>query len=166
MPIENGSTIKHSDLSILENISLIFNEFRFKRYCRQLSRFQEIVGYVPLEIGGFPEPAGTPENPLNKEELFSQLSNTLIQNGYTLEDIDKLRLVYEFADKRFMETPGKEKRKSGDAFITHGLWMANFLALNGITDLEVQSATILHDTYENTPTTLEEIKNFTIKTPV
>ena len=147
-----------SSLPFLERVQLKVNEFKSRRNIKGLRQFQDEVGNIPVFIDQLPEPAGTPEKPLNKEELFSQLSETLYQSGYTKEEINKLHSVYEFADNKFVSTPGREKRKSGDDYITHSLWMAVFLAKNGITDMDVQMATILHDVHEDTETTLEEIE--------
>lgn len=149
--------VSRSSLTFPDRVRLSVNEFRFSRYTKGLKQFQDEIGDTPVYFDQLPEPAGTPDKPLNKEELFSQLSETLHLSGYTSEEIDKLRIVYEFSDNKFTTTPGRGKRKSGDDFITHSLWMAVFLAKNGITDIDVQMATILHDVHEDTDTSLEEL---------
>ena len=41
--------------------------------------------------------------------------------------------------------------------INHPIAVANFLASTGITDMDVLQAAVLHDTVEDTHTTIEEI---------
>lgn len=161
MPAENETYVNRDSLPIAERAELFIREVAFKKYTKNLKIFQDKVASEQIHIEGLPEPMGTPDNPLDKEMLFSELEGNLRLCGYDQSEINKIRSVYVYADNKFESTPDRQKRKSGDATITHSLWMANFLAVNGITDPEVQMATILHDVHEDTGTTLEEIAELT-----
>ena len=91
-----------------------------------------------------------PKNP-SFEELIDQLKKYCRP-----EDLDLVRLVYDFAAKAH----GGQKRKSGEQYITHPIAAAQLLANMNI-DVNIIIATILHDVPEDTNVTLEEIeKNF------
>ncbi|MCL5019700.1 MAG: hypothetical protein M1426_04385, partial [Patescibacteria group bacterium] len=122
-------------------------EVRFHQYIQTLGEFQEKIGNIPVDFSAMSEPVGIP-----KEVLFGRLTTSLLNQGYSTEDLNKIEEVYRFAHNKFQTTPGREKRSTGDETITHALWMANLLAENGITDVDVQMATILHDVHEDTDT--------------
>lgn len=53
-----------------------------------------------------------------------------------------------------------QRRKAGDIpYINHPIEVAEFLGQAGISDYEVLSAAILHDTVEDTDTTPEELEH-------
>lgn len=69
-------------------------------------------------------------------------------------DFEMMRLAYEFA----ADAHKGQKRRSGEPYITHPLAAAHILA-NMRIDPIVITATLLHDVPEDTPVTLEEIKD-------
>lgn len=91
-----------------------------------------------------------PTNP-NIEDLISQ-----IRTYYRKEDIDMVRLAYDFAAKAH----AGQFRKSGEPYIIHPVATAMILAHMRI-DPNIIVAALLHDVPEDTNVTLEEIeKNF------
>jgi (p)ppGpp synthase/HD superfamily hydrolase len=153
MPAEQY--ISRSSLAFPERIELFFRESGFRRYTHSIDAFQKGADTV-TEIHGLPETTG-----VTKEVLLAFLTTSLSNQGYNAKDLSKIDKVYRFADDKFQSTPGREKRSTGDDTITHALWMACLLAENGITDPDVQMATILHDVHEDTDTSLEEIERLT-----
>lgn len=128
------------------------NEIAFSKYMTGLRQedFTQTSEFPPL-----PEPTGTP-----KRELFTFLTQSLLEQGTSTQDIEMLGEVYEFAHNAF-EGSNKPIRQTGEETITHSLWMATLLAQNNITDTDVICATLLHDIPEDTDITLEEIKELT-----
>ena len=91
-----------------------------------------------------------PENP-NIDSLLAQ-----IKNYYHQEDIDMVRLAYDFADKAH----AGQFRKSGEPYIIHPVATAMILAHMRI-DPNIIVAALLHDVPEDTSVTLEDVeKNF------
>ena len=91
-----------------------------------------------------------PTNP-NIEDLIAQ-----IKTYYRKEDIDMVRLAYDFAAKAH----AGQLRKSGEPYIIHPVATAMILAHMRI-DPNIIVAALLHDVPEDTGVTLEEIeKNF------
>merc|ERR1712137_1338702 len=64
----------------------------------------------------------------------------------------------DFAAKKHVD----QRRKVGDIpYINHPIGVANFLTeIGGVNDIVAIQAALLHDTVEDTDTTMEEIKNF------
>ncbi|XP_023330134.1 guanosine-3',5'-bis(diphosphate) 3'-pyrophosphohydrolase MESH1 [Eurytemora carolleeae] len=52
----------------------------------------------------------------------------------------------------------RRKDTEGTPYINHPIGVANYLTQAGVTDLDVIQAALLHDTVEDTETTLEELK--------
>ena len=91
-----------------------------------------------------------PANP-NIEDLMAQ-----IRKYYRKEDIDMVRLAYDFAEKAH----AGQTRKSGEPYIIHPVATAMILAHMRI-DPNIIVAALLHDVPEDTSVTLQEIeKNF------
>jgi guanosine-3',5'-bis(diphosphate) 3'-pyrophosphohydrolase len=91
-----------------------------------------------------------PTNP-NITDLLAQ-----IKNYYHQEDIDMVRLAYDFAEKAHEG----QFRKSGEPYIIHPVATAMILAHMRI-DPNIIVAALLHDVPEDTSVTLEDIeKNF------
>jgi len=84
-------------------------------------------------------------------QLFKELKNYCHR-----DDIDLVRLAYDFAEKAH----AGQKRKSQEPYITHPLAAALLLAQMQL-DINIIIAALLHDVPEDTPVTLEEVeKNF------
>ena len=91
-----------------------------------------------------------PANP-NINDLMAQ-----IRKYYRKEDIDMVRLAYDFAEQAHKG----QIRKSGESYIEHPLATAITLAQMGL-DQDSIIAGLLHDVPEDTAITLEEVeKNF------
>jgi guanosine-3',5'-bis(diphosphate) 3'-pyrophosphohydrolase len=91
-----------------------------------------------------------PTNP-NITDLLAQ-----IKNYYHQEDMDMVRLAYDFAEKAHRG----QFRKSGEPYIIHPVATAMILAHMRI-DPNIIVAALLHDVPEDTTVTLEDIeKNF------
>ena len=91
-----------------------------------------------------------PTNP-NIDDLVAQ-----IRKYYRKEDIDMVRLAYDFAEKAH----SGQTRKSGEPYIIHPVATAMILAHMRI-DPNIIVAALLHDVPEDTSVTLQEIeKNF------
>lgn len=90
------------------------------------------------------------KNP-HPRDLLKELKNYCHQ-----DDIDLVRLAYDFAEKAHEG----QKRKTGQPYILHPLSAALLLAEMRI-DINIIIAALLHDVPEDTPVTLEEVeKNF------
>src|SRR5690349_22084339 len=69
-------------------------------------------------------------------------------------DVSSIRKAYEIAERMHEG----QTRKSGDPYITHPLAVATILAELGMT-APTLCAALLHDTVEDTPYTLEELRH-------
>ncbi|WP_394940762.1 RelA/SpoT family protein [Psychromicrobium sp. YIM B11713] len=69
------------------------------------------------------------------------------------EDFDLIRRAYQVAER----SHEGQKRKSGDPYITHPVAVATILAELGMAGTTLAAA-LLHDTVEDTPYTLEQLK--------
>lgn len=85
---------------------------------------------------------------MKKRELVE-----LISRIYSDEEIAELISAIDFASERHRG----QKRKSGEPFITHPLAVAGLLIEWGL-DIDTILAGILHDTIEDTETTLDDIE--------
>ena len=88
-----------------------------------------------------------PENPV-LEPLFR-----VVRANHPKADLALIERAYEVAK----EAHGTQIRKSGDPYITHPLAVATILADIGMTESTLCAA-LLHDTVEDTPYTLEELR--------
>ena len=86
---------------------------------------------------------------LNENQLIDKIKS---YNDFV--DINKLKTAYKFAHNAHI----KQKRYSGDPYISHPIAVANILA-----ELKLDGPTIttalLHDTIEDTETTFEDVKS-------
>ena len=86
---------------------------------------------------------------LNENQLIDKIKS---YNNFV--DINKLKTAYKFAHNAHI----KQKRYSGDPYISHPIAVANILA-----ELKLDGPTIttalLHDTIEDTEITFEDVKN-------
>ena len=86
---------------------------------------------------------------LNENQLIDKIKS---YNNFV--DINKLKTAYKFAHNAHI----KQKRYSGDPYISHPIAVANILA-----ELKLDGPTIttalLHDTIEDTETTFEDVKS-------
>lgn len=73
---------------------------------------------------------------------------------YDQKDLEKLASAIDFATEKH----AGQKRKSGDPYIKHPLSVAAILMEWGL-DIDTIIAGVLHDTVEDTETTLEELEN-------
>jgi guanosine-3',5'-bis(diphosphate) 3'-pyrophosphohydrolase len=115
-----------------------------------------------------PDPAGGP--PPSSIRVRRRLARLGAQWGATMNPvleplIKTLRNTHPKADVRFVERAydiaahhhRDQKRKSGDPYITHPLAVASILAELGM-NTETLCAALLHDTVEDTPYTLEQLR--------
>ena len=86
---------------------------------------------------------------MNKRELL-----TAAKNAYDEDQVAELESAIDFARERHKG----QKRKSGEPFVTHPLQVAGILCEWGM-DIDSVIAGVLHDTVEDTATTLSEIEN-------
>lgn len=87
---------------------------------------------------------------MKKRELL-QVASKL----YAEESVDELASAIDFAAKRHYG----QKRKSGEPYITHPLAVAGILLEWGM-DIDTILAGVLHDTVEDTETTLADIETY------
>jgi len=85
-------------------------------------------------------------------KIFAELE-TNVRRYLPNHDLSVLRRAYEFG----AECHKNQKRRSGEQYITHPLEVANILTSLNL-DLHSIVAAILHDTVEDTPTTLADIE--------
>lgn len=71
--------------------------------------------------------------------------------------MDKVLAAATFASKKHAKQ--FRKNASHEPYINHPLEVANILSLAGITDPDVLAAAILHDTVEDTATTMDELRH-------
>lgn len=99
----------------------------------------------------------SPKNPcpdfLSPDEEYKILETKLIDYGLSKKVIDKVEKAYHFAAKKHIS----QKRRSGEPYIIHPIQVAGILADYNLDPDSLVSA-ILHDTVEDTDTTLEEVK--------
>jgi (p)ppGpp synthetase, RelA/SpoT family len=93
-----------------------------------------------------------PEEYQDPDELYKMLA-TRVQKYHPSTDVSMLEHAYHIAK----ESHGDQKRKSGEAYIIHPLWVGIILA-----DLEMDKETIvagmLHDVVEDTKMTVEDME--------
>ena len=78
---------------------------------------------------------------------------TKIKKIYGQETVDKIRQVYDFAEKAHHD----QKRSSGEPYSIHPLAVATILVDMGM-DIDTIAAGLLHDTIEDTGVTKEELE--------
>ncbi len=86
-------------------------------------------------------------------ELYSELLDICYENGYSSEEIDKIKKAYEYAKK---EHEGM-KRKNGDDYILHPLNVAIIVA-NLNSDAETVTAGLLHECIAHGSSSYEDIE--------
>ncbi|MGZ5398497.1 MAG: HD domain-containing protein, partial [Nocardioides sp.] len=93
---------------------------------------------------------GTRSQPLNPvlEPLFRA-----VRNNHPKADLALLERAYVTAERMH----GTQMRKSGDPYITHPLAVTTILADMGMTEPTLVAA-LLHDTVEDTPYALDELR--------
>ena len=86
-------------------------------------------------------------------QTYDELVANILKSGkdYDMAAIEK---AYLFANKAH----AGQKRKSGEPYIVHPISVANILVSLGM-DTESVVAALLHDVVEDTPVTLDDIKN-------
>ncbi len=84
------------------------------------------------------------------QELF-----TAIEANVTPEDLQRIRSAYEFAREAHKE----QKRKSGEPYIIHPIAVAKIAALELQLGTNPVIAAFLHDVVEDTPYTIEDIRD-------
>ncbi len=84
-------------------------------------------------------------------ESFWKISHL---SDFTQEDIDRMHAAYELA----FEAHKPQKRKGGGPYITHPISVARIVAEEFQLDANTIIAAFLHDVVEDTPCTIEEIK--------
>ncbi len=77
----------------------------------------------------------------------------IVKSNHPKADLDVIERAYRVAD----QCHEGQKRKSGDPYITHPLAVATILAELGMTE-PVLVAALLHDTVEDTPYSLEQLR--------
>ncbi|MBU1118059.1 HD domain-containing protein [Patescibacteria group bacterium] len=87
----------------------------------------------------------------NDHNYWEELSQVLKKDDF---DLEKIKVAYDFAKKAHEG----QKRKSGEAFLSHPVWVAKIIAQMGVGEEAVISA-LLHDCIEDTTTTVEEISD-------
>ncbi len=94
-----------------------------------------------------------PEDYEDPQELYDMLI-ARIQKYHPSDDVSLIRKAYETASKAH----GDQRRKSGEPYMVHPLWVAIILA-----DLEMDKETIaaglLHDVVEDTGLTLQDVED-------
>ncbi len=133
----------------------------------ELEREVEASGAAATDIGFGPDQSG-PASSRRVRSAFARLTPKTSPSGAPeLEPLLKtLRTAYPKADLRPVqrayamaeEAHRGQMRKSGDAYITHPLGVAEILANLGM-DVPTIVAALLHDTVEDTPATLETIRH-------
>jgi GTP diphosphokinase / guanosine-3',5'-bis(diphosphate) 3'-diphosphatase len=106
-----------------------------------------------------PPAFGTKAKPLNKHRMFNSLIKILKKSGYDSQKLAKMAEIFKFADDCFVKVNQKYRKNGFDETITHSLWIALYLSIQGITDFEIQKAAILHDVSEDTGIGLDKIEN-------
>ena len=87
------------------------------------------------------------------QKLYQELLAALTANGRNNYDIERIKRAYEVAERAH----SSQKRSSGEPYIIHPLHVALILIELGM-DTACISAALLHDVVEDTPVTLEEIR--------
>ncbi|MBQ2204476.1 MAG: bifunctional (p)ppGpp synthetase/guanosine-3',5'-bis(diphosphate) 3'-pyrophosphohydrolase, partial [Lachnospiraceae bacterium] len=94
-----------------------------------------------------------PTGRISKEEAYEILIEG-VSKYLNEEDIALIKKAYEIAEKHHEG----QKRKSGEDYIIHPLFVAMILA-NLKMDADTLVAGLLHDAVEDTDYTIEELKN-------
>ena len=99
------------------------------------------------------EPERSLNSPVPAADNFALLDRTCARYMEP-EDLDYVRKAYDFAAARH----ANQRRRSGEAYINHPVEVALILAKDLQMDADVLCAALLHDTVEDTSTTLEEVQ--------
>lgn len=84
------------------------------------------------------------------EELWSDFRKYL--QIWNIEDDTEIKKAFDFA----VEAHKEQKRDSGEMYITHPVWIAKIVTQLGVGRKAIE-ASLLHDTVEDTNTTIEQI---------
>jgi len=82
---------------------------------------------------------------------WQELKEAIVKNNF---DVEKIKTAFDFASKAHQN----QFRDSGEAFISHPVWIAKLVAQMGVGE-EAVIASLLHDCVEDTPVTVEDIAN-------
>lgn len=74
-----------------------------------------------------------------------------------MSQVDKLVSACHFASVKHVNQ--RRKNKSKDPYINHPIEVMNILVKHGVVDVDTLCAAVLHDTVEDTGTTLEELES-------
>ncbi|WRT67841.1 uncharacterized protein IL334_004815 [Kwoniella shivajii] len=112
-----------------------------------------------LDLSKTPPPRSfAPSPPMSRTQSEIDLNELGSVNGGRYEDendLGKLMRTVDFAARKH----SCQRRKDVDQtpYINHPIAVANYLSSTGVTDVRVLQAAVLHDTVEDTHTTIEEI---------
>ncbi|QQS39385.1 bifunctional (p)ppGpp synthetase/guanosine-3',5'-bis(diphosphate) 3'-pyrophosphohydrolase [Candidatus Woesebacteria bacterium] len=138
-------------------------EIDVRRLLNEAARMGSSSNLENLGPFDYPEEALLPPTGITTEEIKQKAFVYIrMQVDNPDELIDKLNQAGDFAQDKLIKA-GKEKRKSDDETQTHHWWMVYYLLRLGITDEDAICATVLHDIYEDTDTSLDEITEATNK---
>lgn len=87
------------------------------------------------------------------KELYEELINACVENGYTSEELELIKKAYNFA----LEQHAGMKRKNGDDYIVHPLSVALIVASLNTDALTIISA-LVHETVDHGSSSFEELK--------
>jgi guanosine-3',5'-bis(diphosphate) 3'-pyrophosphohydrolase len=87
--------------------------------------------------------------------IFSPLFEERLRMSKTVNNMGLVLKACEFASRKHSNQ--RRKNAGADPYINHPIEVANILAESGVTDQDVLCAALLHDTVEDTDTTIEEL---------
>lgn len=90
----------------------------------------------------------------NFDDGFGKLLETIEKEGFSKQDIEKIKKAYELASKAHQT----QKRRSGEPYIIHPVAVAQILADMNM-DSDSICAALLHDVVEDTQYTSEDIRS-------
>ena len=101
-----------------------------------------------MELVWHEESEGKCMHRYNEQKMFTHLSGFLKGAGM----IESLRALGDMREKH-----GQQRRKGGQLFIVHPLWMANYAIALGIRDDNIVATVLLHDVCEDTETKVDDL---------
>ncbi|WWC96040.1 hypothetical protein V866_002907 [Kwoniella sp. B9012] len=127
----------------------------------------------PMDLSRTPPPrtfAPSPPPPISRSDSFTDITMHVNVAPQRPDGVNGVRISKKYRDEselsRLMRTVdfaarkhSCQRRKDVDQtpYINHPIAVANYLSSTGITDVRVLQAAVLHDTVEDTHTTIEEI---------
>jgi DNA-binding ferritin-like protein (Dps family) len=119
--------------------------------------YEDWTSLPPVAVESIVLPSGQENQIYSKEELVMRICEYGTRTpDEARERFSVLMETATFAQGKFTEV-GREKRRTREDTIYHAIRMAYLLASNGITDMTVLHATILHDVHEDANVSLSEI---------